>query len=236
MSLNQPPHQNKNETNRVPEAYDHSNYKLSMSFLPDGSLPESKHYQAAWCVMLSLEFHDFPKFMREGLWWSCANIVPELGFFQRADPRNTTGRYTHARHWTLREYPEKEEAELQWHGLLKLSAKSYSILTEFSLGQLTRENIYMCTAFNRQGEWIFHRKPSCQEPAINCFYDGLHPGNGSWWIFPMDRLVPAAQDPEVVDEAHDGPVRYADKPDDGCTCGEKKSQQLNITGGMESNI
>lgn len=197
-----------------PPTYDHKNYRFTLLLLPDGRKDEEEQ-KSKWCVELKLWCHDLPKLMREGVWWSSANIVPNRGYFDTANPRDTKLRYTRVRHWVLSEDPKKEESQVQWHGTIKLLARDYNVLAGFSLGQLSRDNIYKCLCWNREGEWIFCCEPNRPTPAINCVYEEMHPGISSWWIWPMDRLETPPQDSDNVDEADGGSSGYANKPEDG---------------------
>ncbi|KAM7184996.1 hypothetical protein V8F20_011980 [Naviculisporaceae sp. PSN 640] len=212
MSANKPNNDNdKNENESV--VYDHSNYKFIMFLLPDGKKGEIEQ-NAKWFLTIRFYCHDLGKLMREGLWWSYANIVPELGSFREIDPDRTLQRYTRQRYWVLRENSDKDESQVAWHGHIILEAKDYDTLGNVSLNHLSRNNIFSCTGFNRDGERIFYCEPNTSRPAINCLYEGLHPGNGSWWIWPMDRLdPPPPYANDVNDQANDGPVGYINKPE-----------------------
>ncbi|KAG7284509.1 hypothetical protein NEMBOFW57_010884 [Staphylotrichum longicolle] len=139
---------------------------------------------AQWEATLTVLCHDVPRLMREGLFWSVDNIVPEEGFIQAARPESKAIGYSHVRTWILTDKPESRGGHRtpDWVACLEVSTTTIEGLAGFRPKTLTRAHIWKANA------WDVHRRPiynyDSYAPAqnFNCVYDDM-PLRG-WWPWP----------------------------------------------------
>lgn len=154
---------------------------LVLKMVPD---PGARLYKKAlWVAVLEVKTTDIPRLMREGFFWSAENVVPEEGFMSReTKPGWTQFGFHYKRTWVL---VDKSNPTPKWVGLLDVVTRSYEILPNFQVQDLTRGNIYEAFACNGLGNIIYdyyHRWP---RKSFNCIYDDK-PLQG-WWPWPKEE-------------------------------------------------
>lgn len=139
-------------------------------------------------LAITIRCHDLLQVMRQGLFWTTSNVVPEGGFYapMEANPKSS---YQFKRIWKLREFTNRPESECRWVGEVFLFDHSIQALGDFRLYTLRREHIFFCSCTNKSGNGVFQYSRSDPTKNINCFSDDLHPSHGSWWFWPMETIL-----------------------------------------------
>ncbi|KAH8911769.1 hypothetical protein BR93DRAFT_962999 [Coniochaeta sp. PMI_546] len=173
-------------TSRSQEDYATKDYKVSLRL----TTADKTGYDNTKDWMLVMEFRcfDLLRIMKEGLFWTTSNVVPEGGWLGP-----TRGSY--AKHhswqrvWELREFPDREESQCRWVATATLYGYSWEALADFRLHTLHQGNVASSGATNKLGNCVFvyNRSPNGQN--FNCFIDKLHPWYGSWWFWPMEDIL-----------------------------------------------
>ncbi|KAK3365017.1 hypothetical protein B0T24DRAFT_638889 [Lasiosphaeria ovina] len=165
-----------------PQSYTHG-YRVRMQLLPDpktiGGAP--RDWQATFCF----QCHDLLQVMRQGLFWTTSNIVPE-GCFYTTTAGDIHKPHTIKRVWELRELPDKPKDQSRWVGNAVLYVSKSEQLRTIRLDTLSRGDVFRCWAEGKDGLHVFNYSPSPSLANINCWQDDLHPLDGSWWFWPMD--------------------------------------------------
>ncbi|KAK0713456.1 hypothetical protein B0T26DRAFT_677790 [Lasiosphaeria miniovina] len=164
-----------------PQSYTHD-YRINMQLLPD---PETPGAPRDWQVTCGFQCHDLLRVMRQGLFWTTSNIVPE-GCFYTTTGDEIRKPYTMKRIWELRELPDKPKYQSRWVGTFNLYVTKSEQLRTIRLDMLSRENVFRCFAKGKDGLHVFNYSPSPSLANVNCWLDNLHPLDGSWWFWPMD--------------------------------------------------
>lgn len=153
--------------------------KLSLSMVPDhhseGSLP--------WLADLVVCCWDLARLMREGFFWSHANIVPEEGYMSnKLEPDMAAVGFQFQRIWRLVDRQQHAGGPPLWIGWLTVHFADLGSLAAFRIQDLSAENIERFWASNAQDNLVYafcHAEP---EHAFNCIYDDM-PMEG-WWPYP----------------------------------------------------
>lgn len=141
-----------------------------------------------WMLSIVFRCHDLLQIMREGLFWTTSNVVPERGWLS-----NTTGPdaafHPWQRVWELREFADRDEPQCRWVATVTLFAHSVESLANFRLHTLHRQNVRSAEARNKEGFSVFLYNCVVGGKNFNCFIDNLHPSHGSWWFWPMEAIL-----------------------------------------------
>lgn len=143
-----------------------------------------------WMLVMDFRCHDLLQIMKEGLFWTTSNVVPEGGWL---GARKGSGDMPHAwqRVWELREFADRETSQCRWVGTATLYGHSWKALADFRLHTLHRRMVASGGAYNKSGKCVFVYNRSPNLHNFNCFVDNLHPHGpcGSWWFWPMDAIL-----------------------------------------------
>ena len=158
---------------------------VSLCFVIDPRVPRA--WKAApWEATLTVKCADVPRLMREGLFWSVDNIVPEEGFIQAAPPQSHSRAfgYSHVRTWILTDKPESRggHGTPDWVACLEVYATAIEALTGFRPQNLTRAHIWKANAWDVHGRTIYNYDSYAPAQNYNCVYDDM-PLQG-WWPWP----------------------------------------------------
>ena len=104
----------------------------SLCFVIDPSAPRAGK-AAPWEATFTVNCADVPRLMREGLFWSTDNIVPEEGFVRAAHPQSRALGYSHVRTQILTDKPESRGGHggLEWVASFEVAATAIETLTGF---------------------------------------------------------------------------------------------------------
>jgi hypothetical protein len=126
--------------------------------------------------------------MREGLFWTTSNVVPEGGWLG-ATKGNCEKHHSWQRVWELREFADRAESQSRWVATATLYGHSWKPLADFRLHSLDRQNVASGGATNKIGNSVFVYNRSPDGLNFNCFDEKLHPSYGSWWFWPMEAIL-----------------------------------------------
>jgi hypothetical protein len=162
-------------------------YKLRIKLVEN---PATWNPKQDWMLFIEFRCHDLLQIMRQGLFWTTSNVVPEAGWLGQANP-NMTARYEWQRVWELRDIVDKPESQCRWAATVILYAHSMKTLADFRLHTLRRQNVESAVAWDKNGRKIFLYNAAPGESAnnFNCLVDHLHPAYGSWWFWPFDAVL-----------------------------------------------
>jgi hypothetical protein len=156
---------------------------VSLCFVIDPRVPRT--WEAApWEATLTVRCPDVPRLMREGLFWSVDNIVPEEGFIQAAPPHSKASGYSHVRTWILTDKPESRggHGTPEWVACLEVFATAIEALTGLRPQNLTRAHIWKANAWDVHRRLIYNYDSYAPAQNYNCVYDDT-PLRG-WWPWP----------------------------------------------------
>lgn len=140
-----------------------------------------------WLLCMKFRCCDLLRVMKEGLYWTTSNVVPEGGWL--APTTNSESTFSWKRVWELREFPELDESQCRWVATATLYAHSWEPLADFRLHTLRRENVRSVGALNKIDRTVFVYNTQPGDYNYNCFVDTLHPKFGSWWFWPMEKVL-----------------------------------------------
>ncbi|KAK3901583.1 hypothetical protein C8A05DRAFT_16261 [Staphylotrichum tortipilum] len=137
-----------------------------------------------WSADLDVACRDLARLMREGFFWSAANIVPEEGYvLHDLGPDVSPEWFKVARVWRLvdRQQRTGETAPL-WTGRLMVDFRDLDRLKTFRIQDLSVNDVSRAWAWNADNRVVYdfsHAKPG---HYVNCIYDDM-PLRG-WWPYP----------------------------------------------------
>ena len=170
--------------NLAPREYSHD-YGLEIRLARN---PDNHDPARDWVIIAEFRCHDLLQMMRQGLFWTTSNVVPERGFYDDRGPKILNHR--HKRIWQLNEFVDgRPDSQCRWVGTITLYANSVKSLADFRLHTLEQRNISWCVATNRDGKTVFQYGPREPNMDINCFDYKLQPSYESWWFWPMERVL-----------------------------------------------
>ncbi|KAK3349556.1 hypothetical protein B0T25DRAFT_582468 [Lasiosphaeria hispida] len=133
-----------------------------------------------WWIIVMLNCVDVVGPMENGLFWTTQNISPPNG--QLLPWKGRVPGY-HRRDfqpswaidlvgcWKLHEFPDRPIAESRWTRSIILFAQSLQTLSEYQLGELTRERIFSAWVANSLGREMFQFDPKNPDEDINLITD-----------------------------------------------------------------
>ncbi|SPQ20816.1 1ec8cfd3-4f7b-49aa-a85e-3e79e75486b8 [Thermothielavioides terrestris] len=154
--------------------------------------------EAAWMVDLLVGCADIARLMREGFFWSAADVLPEQGRIAKRLPAEwADSGFRHCRVWILMDRSHGDAP--QWVASLELFARSFELLPRFRLQDLSPQNICEAVAWVPSGDVVYNY--DCRSPGrnCNCIYDGM-PLQG-WWPWPKDEGACVAEVPQHARDA-----------------------------------
>lgn len=170
-------------------SYAAKDYQITIKFTaPDRVTHPRLDSPKDWLLCMEFRCCDLLRIMKEGLYWTTSNVVPEGGWLG-ATAGSEAKIYPWKRVWELREFPELDESQCRWVAKAALYAHSWEPLADFRLHTLRRENVRSVEALNKIGGTVFlyNREPG--DYNYNCFVDTLHPRFGSRWFWPMEEVL-----------------------------------------------
>jgi hypothetical protein len=160
-------------------------YRLSIRIVAD---PATYDPKKDWMLDIEFRCQDLLQVMREGLFWTTSNVVPERGCLAKTSGPMAT-HYRWRRLWDLCEFADRPESECCWVATATLYAHSVKTLADFRLHTLHRKGVTFAQANNKTGHSVFIYDRAGGDNNFNCFLDNLHPSHGSWWFWPMEAIL-----------------------------------------------
>lgn len=154
---------------------------------PEGTVPE-------WEVFLRVNAHDLPRLMREGFYWSEANVDHERGEYsshRREEDRNLV-------RFTRTYYLEDLQEDPQWMAQLTVYSFEIHVLSTFRLRDLRVKDVLQARAFRPRGREVYYYNAHEPTHFINAIYDDM-PLKG-WWPWPKEETEIEMED-EAANEA-----------------------------------
>ncbi|KAI0803851.1 hypothetical protein GGR55DRAFT_378180 [Xylaria sp. FL0064] len=159
------------------------------TFLPYPSKSCSDMSQG-WKATLKVKCKDVPSLMREGFYWSHANVIQEEGYvikdFQYRC-REDDGKWRSKRHYFLKDLQQRPP---RWVATIELVALQDWIIHRFDLDRLSQRTMHIVSARSQTGELVYgwyHGKP---DMCFNAIYDDT-PLEGRW-PWPKKKLYDAS--------------------------------------------
>ncbi|KAI1351059.1 hypothetical protein F5Y01DRAFT_315138 [Xylaria sp. FL0043] len=108
-----------------------------------------------WKATLKMKSKDVPSLMREGLYWSDANVIQEEGhvikdFQYRC--REEDGKWRSKRHHFLKDL---QQTRSRWVAVFELVALQDRTIHRFDLDQLSQQTMHIVSAKCQAGELIY---------------------------------------------------------------------------------
>ncbi|KAH6896838.1 hypothetical protein B0T10DRAFT_454727 [Thelonectria olida] len=137
-----------------------------------------------WVASLVVRTHNMPILMRQGLYWGEANLQLSRAHFQFAGDQGfqrapVEGSWTHCRVYRLIDL----EYGL-WNADLRVYSYDIQPLADFSVGDISRDNIWLAVGRNEKQERIYNYSRDRPDQNFNAYFDDM-PLEG-WWPWPKD--------------------------------------------------
>ena len=135
-----------------------------------------------WTAWMTFFMKDIAEMMREGLYWSPQNCIPELSFLSKTDLSSQEK----AEGGVIARGYELVDNLGRWHAVVRVVARDSLTLKKFRLEQLAKERMSWCRAINSGKDTVYEWKahgPTCDN--INTIYDDI-PLEG-WWPWPKPK-------------------------------------------------
>ena len=148
----------------------------------------TREYQAvSWAATLVIRCDDVSRLMREGLFWTPNDVIPEEGhLFSPVHRKWLAKGLRHGRSWILADKSNGENP--RWVGRLGVSTRLYETLHAFRLQNLSMENVSHVYAQNGNGQMVYNYLRCWPKNDYNYIYDDK-PLQG-WWPWPKEGATP----------------------------------------------
>jgi hypothetical protein len=162
------------------DRYDQWTGSLTLRMVPDPSMPD--YGKASWAAIFGVKCRDVPQLMREGLFWSVDNVLPEEGHMLHSlKPEWEARGFQHGRQWILADKPSDGEVP-KWVAFLTVISPSLELVTRFRIQDLSPSKVCNATAWDAANRLIYNYNCRVQGQNYNCIYDDK-PLEG-WWPWP----------------------------------------------------
>ncbi|PNY24170.1 Uncharacterized protein TCAP_05892 [Tolypocladium capitatum] len=157
-------------------------YDMGIVFLQKLNIQDLRDVD--WEAQLHVHAKDVLRLMKEGFYWTEANVRKQEGYFI-LEQKNLPA-FARACEWTCsRIYHLTDMAKdgnPQWIADLRVYARKRSVLSAFRVRHLSVDKIHQAFAFNRKGQVIYEFSKSSPEQNVNAIYND-RPLEG-WWPWP----------------------------------------------------
>ncbi|KAI2472415.1 hypothetical protein F4781DRAFT_445366 [Annulohypoxylon bovei var. microspora] len=159
--------------------------------------------QPWWYGRMDVKCCDVPLLMREGFYWTKANVISEEGYTNDIIPPlvisgNPYQKYTVARFWVLQDLQQPP----RWTATLMVQAPNIGVVSGIRLDNWTIDMVHTVKAFDLSKKLIYHYDVSRPRLRFNSIYDGML--LKGWWPWPKEgplatkrvqkaRLTPPSQ-------------------------------------------
>ncbi|KAK3938039.1 hypothetical protein QBC46DRAFT_391204 [Diplogelasinospora grovesii] len=106
--------------------HDDSRSMVDVRLIPDHDSPKDPQ---EWLAIIQFHCRDLPQLMREGLFWTTSNVLPEFGFYEMLGGKGDA--FAFKREWKLKEFVDKLEAQCRWFGSVVVYAHAVQTLSTF---------------------------------------------------------------------------------------------------------
>ncbi|KAI0428001.1 hypothetical protein F5Y09DRAFT_344081 [Xylaria sp. FL1042] len=153
------------------------NPSMVFVFSPDPSKAYDDTSQE-WKATLKVKCKDVPSLMREGFYWSDANVIQEEGYVSKdiyAWGRDSK-KWCNKRHYFLKDIQEEPP---RWIATIEVVAVQDQTIYRFDLEQLSLETTYMASATSQVGHQIYGWYYGNPDMCFNAIYEDM-PLEGRW--------------------------------------------------------
>ncbi|KAL2675283.1 hypothetical protein Neosp_011467 [[Neocosmospora] mangrovei] len=164
---------------------------LEIKFASDLDFPRDT--EPEWRASLRVNTHDVPKLMREGFYWSEANVNQERGEYA-CYPHENQRPQTFCRTYHLGDLQD----DPQWVAELTVCSHELRVLSEFRIRNLKIEDTLSAVAYRPHDHWVYFYHVHAPWQCINAIYDDM-PLKG-WWPWPKELKAEAETEDETEDE------------------------------------
>lgn len=134
-----------------------------------------------WEAEMIVYSKDVPRLMKEGFHFTETNVRRRCSYFFIGEsylPESLRGLgWTCARVYHLADTVKHRRT--QWTATLMVRASNISLLTTFTLAQLSFDKLDCARAWNKQSQLIYRHVSKHPEESFNAIYEGKPPGE--WW-------------------------------------------------------
>ncbi|KAH7322611.1 hypothetical protein B0I35DRAFT_184942 [Stachybotrys elegans] len=178
---------------------DHKSWRLLESFIPQKAMATVSATSPKWLAIMEIFAENLPSLMRNGLYWTEANLDPDGGYI--AKPRDNklllymnwaSHSFTHARVYFLSEQTSASGADGNWVARLIVFAHDVRTLGDFKLDQLSRDTMFQAWGVNPDGHGVYSFSRARPQSNFNTIVvDGPLKG---FWPAPVGEEVRDGQE------------------------------------------
>ncbi|KAI2618244.1 hypothetical protein GGR54DRAFT_606685 [Hypoxylon sp. NC1633] len=153
--------------------------------------PKKDRHHQPWIAQMDVKCDNVPLLMREGFYWTKANIIQEEGFIENVRPKiahllQIKNPCTVSRFWFLQDLQQPP----RWVASLQIHAPNYEVLSRIRFETWTTDMIRFVEAWGATNRLIYFYDALDPEWCINSIYDDILLKR--WWAKPkkpkIDRL------------------------------------------------
>lgn len=135
-----------------------------------------------WCGHMFVKCHDVPRLMREGFYWTTANVLKEEGSISiglNGDiPRMGMTDFTVSRDYYMTDLQQPP----RWVAQFVLYSTTLDILRNINLDGLSIQRVHAMFAWSRNEKLIYHFQSREPQLNFNAIYDDMR--MEGWWPWP----------------------------------------------------
>ena len=157
-----------------------SRWRLRFAF---SNAPNWPFANGDWTAYMSFFVKDISELMREGLYWSAQNCIPELSFFREADPNDILDSSDGGE--TVREY-DLIDNQARWYAKVRVTSMHKATLANFRLDDLVKDKIVWCRGRSAENRLVYSWESNVPPgDNFNAIYDDMPlPG---FWPWPKEK-------------------------------------------------
>ncbi|KAI8719442.1 hypothetical protein NCS52_00724900 [Fusarium sp. LHS14.1] len=168
---------------------------LEIKFASDLEFPRDT--EPEWRASLRVNTHDVPRLMREGFYWSEANVNQERGEYACYPHEENPSFQRFNRTYHL----EDLEDDPQWVAELTVYSHELRVLSEFRIRNLKIEDTLSAVAYRPHDHWVYFYHVHAPWQCINAIYDDM-PLKG-WWPWPKELKAEDETEDEIENEVEE---------------------------------
>ncbi|POR36421.1 Uncharacterized protein TPAR_03389 [Tolypocladium paradoxum] len=157
-------------------------HNLGIVFLPNANAHSLADVD--WEARLLVHAKDVPRLMKQGFYWTEANVRKREGYFEVEKERLPAA--ARDRGWScVRVYrlaDMAKDGDPQWIATLRVYAREVSVLSAFRVRHLSVNKAHHCSASDKEGRPIYNFHANDPGGSFNAVYDDRP--LGGWWPWP----------------------------------------------------
>jgi len=188
-------------------------FLIEVGLIPDNNLKLTKRHQSGnandfdrkladkqWFATISFRCHDIGKTMKEGLYWTSKNSIPELERYETMTPFGHKSFSRHiSREYTLHEFPDMPNRQASWVANVAVFSRDKETLSSSWLDNLVENNVHSVKVWNKEGQISYeYGSEGGSNETFHAIDGNLPPRNDHLWLLPKESpLNPEEGDPEI---------------------------------------